>query len=368
MRLCLDCVPFLVRSAGVKAYLFQLHRHLRLTAGAHSVDSFPWLDHVQDFHHEGSVIPALPTAARFGFLYFFNIPGNHVLDLVCRKADVFHASNQVRNPPRGAVLTTTIHDMTAWSHPQMHTAGTILADRRFAENIVKPSKGVITPSESSRRDAIERLGLHPDRIRAILHGISGAYFANPDPQPVRDRYKLTNPYILFVSTIEPRKNLPRLLDAYESLSPSLREEYDLVVAGPQGWNSESTTTRLSSSGPSIRYLGYVPEALLPSLTAGASVFAYPSIYEGFGFPVAQAMAAGVPVVTSNVSSLPEVAAGSALLVDPLSTGEIASALERILTSPTLAADMSAKGRQRAKHFTWERCARETWDFFEKVAT
>src|SRR5665213_2016859 len=208
MRLCLDCVPFLVRSAGVKAYLFQLHTHLRRTAGAHSVQSFPWLDQVTAFHHEGSVIPPLGTAARIGFLYFINLPGNHILDNVLRGADVFHASNQVRHPPRKALLATTIHDMTAWSHPEMHTPGTILADSRFAENIIKPARGIITPSESSRKDAIERLGLNPDRVRAIHHGIAESYFASPDPKPTREHYRLHKPYILFVSTIEPRKNLP----------------------------------------------------------------------------------------------------------------------------------------------------------------
>jgi alpha-1,3-rhamnosyl/mannosyltransferase len=366
MRLYLDCVPFLVRSAGVKAYLFQLHVHLRRTAGAHTVESFPWLNAVRNFHHEGSVIPPVPTAARIGFLYFINLPGNRVLDLVCSKADVFHASNQVRHPPRKALLTTTIHDMTAWSHPEMHTPGTILADRRFAENIVRPARGIVTPSESSRQDAIERLRLHPDRVRAIHHGISQAYFDHPDPEPARLRYKLVKPYILFVSTIEPRKNLPRLLDAYEALPEYLRQEYDLVVAGPRGWSSENTMLRLQLAGPSVRYLGYVPEDLLPGLTAGASVFAYPSLYEGFGFPIAQAMAAGVPVVTSNVSSLPEVADGAAELVDPLSVAELRGALERLLTSPSLREQLAERGLLRARHFNWDRCARETWNFFENL--
>jgi glycosyltransferase involved in cell wall biosynthesis len=366
MRLVLDCVPFLVRSAGVKAYLFQLHVHLRRHAGSHSVDSFPWLDAVSSFHHEGSVIPPFDTAARIGFLYFINLPGNHVLDIVCRKADVFHASNQVRHPPRKALLTTTIHDMTAWSHPEMHTAATVLADQRFAANIVRPARGIITPSESSRKDAIERLGLRPDRVRAIHHGISDAYFARPDPMPARERFRLKKPYILFVSTIEPRKNLPRLLDAYEALPASLRDEYDLVVAGPQGWSSENTMLRLRLAGINVRYLGYVPEEYLPGLTAGATAFAYPSLYEGFGFPVAQAMAAGVPVVTSNVSSLPEVAAGAAALVDPLSMNELRNALDRVLTSPSLREEMSIKGRARAKHFQWGRCAQETWEFFERL--
>jgi alpha-1,3-rhamnosyl/mannosyltransferase len=366
MRLCLDCIPFLVRSAGVKAYLFQLHIHLRRLAGGHSVVSFPWLDGVEEFHHEGSVISPLPTAARVALLYFLNIPGNHALDLLGRKIDVFHSSNQIRNPPRNALLTTTIHDMTAWSHPEMHTPGTIAADKRFAEHIILRARGIITPSESSRRDAIERLGLPPDRVRAIHHGIDETYFGPIDAGLARARYALGKPYILFVSTIEPRKNLTRLLDAYGQLPESVRAEYDLLVAGPAGWESASTMSRLTNSGPSVRYLGYVPESLLPSLTAGASVFAYPSLYEGFGFPVAQAMAAGTPVIASNVSSLPEIAGGAAVLVDPYSTEEICTALNRVLTSPSLRVGLAATGRERAKRYRWERAARETWEFFESL--
>ncbi len=366
MRVCLDCIPFLVRSAGVKAYLFQLHKHLRLTAGNNDVISFPWLDQVTEFHHEGSVVSAPATTARIAFLHFFNLPRNHILDFVCRGVDVFHASNQVRNPPRNALLTTTIHDMTAWSHPEMHTPATVLADRRFAANIIARSRGIITPSESSRRNAIKWLGISPERIRAIHHGIDESYFQGISPQPARDRFGLTKPYVLFVSTIEPRKNLDRLLDAFQDLRPSLRDEYDLVVAGPQGWASEKTMARLAEASSSVRYLGYVPEKYLPGLTAGATVFAYPSLYEGFGFPVAQAMAAGTPVITSNISSLPEVAGDAAILVDPESTEELRSALDFLLTSPATRISLIAKGRIRASRYRWDRCARETWEFFEKL--
>jgi glycosyltransferase involved in cell wall biosynthesis len=312
------------------------------------------------------VIPTLPTMARIGLLYFLNIPGNHALDLLGMKMDIFHSSNQVRNPPRNAILTTTIHDMTSWSHPEMHTIGTIAADKRFAEHIVARARGIITPSESSRRDAIERLGLHPDRVRAIHHGIDDRYFGEITAGLARAYYGLTKPYILFVSTIEPRKNLSRLLDAYERLSPSVKAEYDLVVAGPAGWESDATVARLSQSGPSVRYLGYVPETLLPSITKGATVFAYPSLYEGFGFPVAQAMAAGTPVITSNISSLPEVAGDAALLIDPRSTDELRTALYRLLTTSSLRAELSALGRKRAARYRWERAARETWEFFESL--
>ncbi|MCU1260311.1 MAG: glycosyl transferase, group 1, partial [Bryobacterales bacterium] len=320
MRVCIDCTPFLVRSAGVKAYVFQLNQNLRALAGRESIVSFPFLDGVTSFHHEGSVVSPFGTFLRMGLLYFVNLPSNPALDLLGRNIDIFYSSNQVRNPPRNAKLATMMHDMTAWSHPELHTAATVANDKRFAERVVKRAHGVITPSESSRLDAIRWLGLNPERVRAIHHGVSEAYFtAGPaEAGAARSRFGLKRPYVLFVSTIEPRKNVDRLLDAWEGLCTSLREEFELVVAGPRGWASEATMSRLESSAAGVRYLGYVAEAMLPGLVAGAAVFAYPSLYEGFGFPVAQAMAAGVPVLTSNVSSLPEVTAGSALLVDPLS--------------------------------------------------
>jgi glycosyltransferase involved in cell wall biosynthesis len=367
MRVCLDCTPFLVRSAGVKAYIFQLHRNLRALAGDEAIVSFPFMDRIESFHHEGSVVSPFGTFLRMGLLYFVNLPGNPALDLLGRKIDVFYCSNQVRNPPRNAKLATMMHDMTSWSHPELHTAATVTNDKRFAERVVKRAHGVITPSESSRRDAIQWLGLNPDRVRAIHHGVSDTYFAAgaPEAAAARARFGLARPYILFVSTIEPRKNLDRLLDAFSQLRNSLRGEFELIVAGPRGWASEVTMARLGAT-PGVRHLGYVPEAMLPGLVAGATLFAYPSLYEGFGFPVAQAMAAGCPVLTSNVSSLPEVTGDSALLIDPLSVAEIAAALEKMLLSAPLRETLAAAGRERAKRYRWERCAQETWRYFESV--
>src|SRR5581483_7758247 len=176
------------------------------------------------------------------------------------------------------------------------------------------------------------------------------------------RYRLERPMVLFLGTIEPRKNVDVLLDGYGSLPASLREEFELVVAGPVGWAKAETRRRLSG----IRYLGYVPEQDLPPLTAAAAVFAYPSLYEGFGFPVAQALAAGTPVVTSNVSSLPEVAGDAALLIDPRSTEAVRGALERLLLSPDLRAELAARGRRRAEEFRWPKCAAQSLQFFETV--
>jgi glycosyltransferase involved in cell wall biosynthesis len=136
-----------------------------------------------------------------------------------------------------------------------------------------------------------------------------------------------------------------------------------VIAGPMGWAAPETRERLQS----VRYLGYIPEQDLPPLTAAAALFAYPSLYEGFGFPVAQAMAAAVPVITSDISSLPEVAGDGALLVDPRSQSELQGALERMLTSPALRAELAARGRRRADQFRWSACAQRSLDFFHLLA-
>jgi alpha-1,3-rhamnosyl/mannosyltransferase len=172
---------------------------------------------------------------------------------------------------------------------------------------------------------------------------------------VRARYGLKRPFALFVGTIEPRKNIDMLLDGYEALPASVREEFELVVAGPMGWASAETAARVRSVR-GVRYLGYIPEPDIAPLTAAATVFAYPSLYEGFGFPVAQAMAAGTPVITSNVSSLPEITGDAALLIDPRSVGELRDGLNRLLLSATLRAELAARGRERARAFGWEACA------------
>ena len=168
-----------------------------------------------------------------------------------------------------------------------------------------------------------------------------------------------------MGTIEPRKNIGTLLEAWRALPASLREEFELILAGPPGWD-RPMVERLRAGAEQGRYLGYVPEDLLAGLTAGATAFVYPSIYEGFGFPVAQALAAGAPVITSNTSSLPEIAGDAALLVDPHSIAEIQAALEKLLLSPSLRTDLRTRGLARARQFTWETCARRSWEFFERL--
>jgi alpha-1,3-rhamnosyl/mannosyltransferase len=360
MRIAIDATPLLLRSAGVKNHLYHWLTALRRCSGPHRIAAFPWVGATGPLDHERSVLGAWPTFWRLGLLYALNAPANPGLDILASRADLFHATNQLRRPIRRARLTATIHDLTALTRPDLHTAANVQADSGFADRVLKRAAGLIAVSEHTRQDAIRLLGIPPEKIETIHPGIDERFFHAVAEPPER-------PYVLYLGTIEPRKNVDRLLDAWAALKPSLREEFELVIAGPAGWRAGPTLARLASRPPGVRYLGYVPETSLPGLTAGATAFAYPSQYEGFGFPVAQAMAAGVPVLTSNLSSLPEVVGDAALLVDANSEREIAAALSRLLESAELRARLSAAGREQARRFRWDRCARASIAFFERVA-
>ncbi|HEV7416212.1 MAG TPA: glycosyltransferase family 1 protein, partial [Tianweitania sediminis] len=175
-------------------------------------------------------------------------------------------------------------------------------------------------------------------------------------------------YALYAGTIEPRKNLVRLLDAFEQLPQTLRQRYPLVLAGYKGWNNTAILERLHRAETQgwARYLGYVPDEALPHLFAGARLFAFPSLYEGFGLPVLEAMASGVPVVCSNAASLPQVAGNAALMINAEDAAGLTEALQRGLEDEEWRRDAVASGIQQAARFSWKRCAEETADVYRQA--
>jgi glycosyltransferase involved in cell wall biosynthesis len=355
MKIVIDATSTLVRSAGVKNYVWHWLRQLRRQADQDTdIRAFPMLGDLGALDHEHSAISRPATLLRLALIKSMNEAGVPPLDWLIEGADVFHGTNLMRRAPKRAKLTATVHDLTCWLMPELHTPQNVKADQEFADNILRRADGLIAVSENSRQDAIRVLGIAPGRIRTIYSGVAGSYF---DAAPM----KRERPYALYVGTIEPRKNLDTLLDAWAMLK---HKEFDLVIAGPRGWGSEATLARIQQEAT---YLGYVPERDLPGLTAGATVFVYPSLYEGFGFPVAQAMAAGTPVITSNNSCLPEVTGDAALLVDPRSASGLAAALTRVFESDALRADLAARGRARAELFRWEKCATESLHFFRNIS-
>ena len=357
MRVTIDATPALLRSAGVKSYIYYWIRSLRTQARrTDKILAFPFLENFDRLDHEGSALGWWGTVPRIALVHALKVFGGPLLDAAIAGSDIFHASNQVRCAPRRAKLTATLHDLTCWVMPELHTPANVRADHAFAKQVLQRAAGLIAVSENTRQDAIRILGIASEKITTIHSGVAPEYF---DAAPA---YR-SRPYVLYVGTLEPRKNLETLLDAWLGLRSDLRQEFDLVIAGPRGWISDATFARVHAEST---YLGYVHEAQMPGLVAGATLLAYPSLYEGFGFPVVQAMAAGVAVVTSNNSCLPEIAGDAALLVDPRSASEIAAALNRLLESESERTELARRGRARAERYRWERCAAESLEFFHRV--
>jgi alpha-1,3-rhamnosyl/mannosyltransferase len=366
MKIAIDATALLLPSAGVKNYVHYWLSSLEEAAaeGRDRVVTYPRnIRRPPIPDHESSS----PCAAwKLRLVQFHNIRRNPLIGLSVFGADVFHASQHVANLPMGMKITATIFDMSCWICPQYHTAKNVAATRRYGEKILKACNGLIAISAHARRDAMEILKIPAERIRVIHPGVAEPFFAAAaeDARRVDAKYELHSPYLLFVGCIEPRKNVPNLIRAYRRLPESVRRDAELVVAGPFGWAGEEVRGMLGGEG--VRYLGYVPEGDLPGLYGGAAALAYPSYYEGFGLPAAQAMAAGVPVIASNRSCLPEVVGEAGLLVDPASVEELSDAMERVLTRPELARELAAAGRARAARFHWKRCAEESLEFFREV--
>ena len=283
--------------------------------------------------------------------------------------DVFHATNNVfPYRVRAARSVLTIHDLTLLLFPEWHPADRLALMAPALEPAVRRADHVITPSQATRNDVLKLLPVDPERVSVVPEGVAPTFA----PMPAADVAARLAPlglrggdYLLFLGTIEPRKNLLRLLEAVELAAPQIGP---LVVAGGRGWNDariRAALARLAGAGR-VRGLGYVPDDVKPALLAGARAFVYPSLYEGFGLPPLEAMACGTPVLTSSVASLPEVVGDAALLVDPEDVPALATALARIWREDPLRAELRARGLARARRFSWERTARLTLDVYRTV--
>jgi alpha-1,3-rhamnosyl/mannosyltransferase len=262
----------------------------------------------------------------------------------------------------------TVHDLSVFKYPEAHPRARIEHFEREFHLSLSRAAHLITDSQSTRDEVIAFLGWPESRITAVPLGVSPRFAPRTLDAlaPCLRKYGLSaGTYALCVSTLEPRKKIDRLLEAYQTLPAETRRAFPLVLAGSSGWLSEKLQreiVRLSEQGW-LRYLRFVPEADLPSIYAGARLFVYPSIYEGFGLPVAEAMASGVPVVTSDRSSLPEVTKGSALLVDPDDVAALAGAIETGLHHDDWRHDARSKGLSVAEDYSWDTCVDRTMEVY-----
>lgn len=263
----------------------------------------------------------------------------------------------VIHPPATVV---TVHDLGYIIEPESHPRRQRLMLQSTTQWNVRAARRIIAISGQTHDDLVSHYGVNPEKIRVVHHGLDHDRFKPLPPEataPIIAKHNITPPYLLFVSTVQPRKNLTRLIQAFESLDDS---QLSLVIAGKSGWLSEPIEKRIheSPAASRMRRIGHVTDDDLPALYSAAEAFTFPSLYEGFGMGVVEAMACGAPVVTSNGSSLAEVAGNAAILVDPRDVGSIAAGI-REAREPTTKQRLRRLGINRAMDFTWERSAAET---------
>jgi glycosyltransferase involved in cell wall biosynthesis len=294
-------------------------------------------------------------------------------DLVAGRADVFLFPNFVRYPLAGpARSVVVVYDVSFLRFPELFPPRARSYLERLVPGSVAAASRVVTISESSKRDIVAELGVPEGKIVVAEPGVDGSRFrpvGGDELERVRAKHSLPERYVLFVGTIEPRKNVDALLRAYESLPDDLRRRYPLVVAGGRGWLADDTVVaieRLAARGELV-WTGYVTEDDLPTVYSGASLFAFPSLYEGWGLPVVEAMACGTPAITTTSSSLPEAAGDAAILVDPADTGALAREMERVLFDEELRARMTERGLAHARRFPWRRPAERVLGLFRELA-
>ena len=276
------------------------------------------------------------------------------------RADVVHATT-IAIPPRSAPLVVTIHDLAFVSNPEHFTKRGLRFFARGLELALEEADLVVCPSQATMRSCLEH-GFARERLRVVPFGIDQARVAPDDVERVRRTYGLSDSYLLWVGTIEPRKNLRGLLEAFRRVNTGV----ELVLAGPEGWNED--VRALVSGRDGIKILGFVPPEDLGPLYAGAKVFCFPSLLEGFGLPVLEAMAHGTAVVTSRGTATEELAAGAGVLVDPYDPSSIASGVMTVLEDEGAGAEMVRAGRERAASYSWARSASLLLEAYREAAS
>ena len=285
---------------------------------------------------------------------------------------LLHTPNYILMPFDGPTVTT-VHDLSALNFPETHPPERVRFLDKHLPRTLERADRVLADSQFIADEIHEKLGVPRDKLRVVALGVDPIYHPR-DADTLADamtRHGLVaGNYLLVVATQEPRKNLIRLAHAYAALPARLREHYPLIIVGARGWlnaDLERVLAPLEAAGSSRR-LGYVSEADLPLIYAGAKAFAFPSLYEGFGLPVLEAMASGVPVLTSNVSSLPEVCAGIALCVDPRDDGALREGLVQLLEDEAWRARIASDGVAHAANYPWSRCVDETVSVYREIAS
>lgn len=361
MIAAIDVTTLRGRISGVGYYTARIVEHLAGLVG----------DQISELLllSNGPVDRPLPRQARL--IEGFRFPVRSVwmqflLPVLLRRVrpDIVHYTNYLAPAVRTGAYVVSIHDMSLTRTPEHHTLKKRLLTASLVPRVARGARLILTPSLATSRDVVRDLRLPADRVITIPYAAAEVFV----PTALRPPYPgLDQPYFVYVGTIEPRKNLVRLIDAFATFARAV-PGIQLVLVGQRGWKCEEIYARAARADVAARViiLDYVREETLPALYSHALACVYPSLFEGFGFPVVEAMACGTPVLTSNTTSLAEIGEGAALLVDPLDTKAMSARLLSLATDPELRDDLRTRGLARARSFSWNETGRLTLGAYRKA--
>ncbi len=368
MRIGFDGTPLLGQRSGVGHYTGRLLAHL--------VQQRPEWEYMLFSNRpfeplEAELARTLPLADNFGFSRFVWMQLMLPRIIRQRQPDLCHFPNNTAPLCLSRPSVITIHDASLFLHSRHHPRSRLLALRLLLPHVARQATAVITVSHHARQDLMRALKLPAEKIHVIHEAAPVGFQPLIDPiqrRQLRARYNLPEQFVLFVGTMEPRKNLKRLIRAVGQLRQRGCDTR-LVLVGPNGWlinGSLEKEIEALDLKDAVQNLGYVPQEDLPGIYSLATLFAFPSLYEGFGLPPLEAMACGTPVLTSRDSAMAEICGEAACLVDPHEEEAIADGLACLLADPERREHLRQLGLARAQHYSWERTARETAVVYEKV--
>jgi len=396
MRIGIDCRTILHpekgEGAGLGHYTYQLVRHLLKIDKKNTY--FLFFDRsvqkrrLDKFKQKNVLIRFFP------FLQYKNLMPDDLSYLLVNatldkeKLDVFHSPDILLPRAYQGASIITAHDLAFYKFPELISPEKPYLLKTIVSNILKQTKKVIAVSKSTAKDLQEIFDLDVEKIETIYHGIDKRFFKKrnlSEIKKVKKKYSIKKDYLFFLGTLEPRKNIIRIIEAYErfrdrliqslsntknktKINQNIFSKYQLVLAGAEGHDFKKIKKKIVDSEyrNDIILPGYVEADDLGALFSGASLFVFPSLYEGFGLPILEAMAKGIPIISSNTSSIPEVTQNAAILVDPYNVAQIAQAIYLLLGDKTLQKKLITKGRTRVKSFTWEKCAKKTLGVYKQI--
>jgi len=362
MRIGIDATPIFLRKGGIGFYTHNLLDHLTRIDTKNEYILFKTTQSQPE--------APIPFTTRPNVRVIYTPKWLQNWQSYKERIDLYHGTN-FRLRGRGCNGNiVTIHDLAFKHYPH-------LLKKKFGQSLsfwktkrdVHRADRIIAVSQHTAKDVMEFFKIDKERVRVVYHGVDDHFRPDVPAGLILENKKnyriLTPKYILWVGTLEPRKNLPTLIKAFSELK-SIHSEYTLVLGGGPGWKYQDILNLTLSLGNRVQITGYLPQEDLIPLYAGAALFVYPSLYEGFGMPLLEAMASGVPIVASRTSSIPEVVGEAGVLVDPLSISDVSEAIRKLLDNSSLRSSYREKGIQRAKQFTWERAAQETLKIYQEI--